>query len=92
MRRARVHRLGRSPYSNYVEAEAVDAELVRARRLYRELRSCTAQGAVSRGLQCARALATEPRFEAILHPHARAVFQHIVRPNLACSCLWVGFD
>ena len=36
VRRARVHRLGRSPYSNYVEAEAVDAELVRARRLYRE--------------------------------------------------------
>ena len=60
----------------------MSVQLLEARRLYRELRSCTAQGAVSRGLQCARALATEPRFEAVLHPHARAVFQHIVRPNL----------
>ena len=59
----------------------MSVQLLEARRLYRELRSCTAQGAVSRGLQCARALATEPRFEAVLHPHARAVFQHIVRPS-----------
>ena len=36
VRRARVHRLGRSPYSSYAEAEAVEQELVRARRLYRE--------------------------------------------------------
>lgn len=36
VRRARVHRLGRTPYANYVEAEAVENELARARRLYRE--------------------------------------------------------
>ena len=36
VRRARVHRLGRIPYSTYVEAEAVEQELTRARRLYRE--------------------------------------------------------
>jgi regulator of PEP synthase PpsR (kinase-PPPase family) len=36
VRRARVHRLGRVPYSSYVEAEAVEQELARARRLYRE--------------------------------------------------------
>lgn len=36
VRRARVHRLGRVPYSSYVEAEAVEQELDRARRLYRE--------------------------------------------------------
>jgi len=36
VRRARVHRLGRSPYSSYSEASAVEQELVRARRLYRD--------------------------------------------------------
>jgi regulator of PEP synthase PpsR (kinase-PPPase family) len=36
VRRARVHRLGRAPYSSYVEAEAVENELARARRLYRD--------------------------------------------------------
>jgi len=36
VRRARVHRLGRSPYASYVEAEAVEQELSHARRLYRE--------------------------------------------------------
>lgn len=36
VRRARVHRLGRSPYSAYAEPESVEQELVRARRLYRE--------------------------------------------------------
>ncbi len=36
VRRARVHRLGRSPYSSYSESEAVEQELVFARRLYRE--------------------------------------------------------
>ena len=36
VRRARVHRLGRAPYASYVEAEAVEQELTRARRLYRE--------------------------------------------------------
>lgn len=35
VRRARVHRLGRVPYASYVEAEAVEEELARARRLYR---------------------------------------------------------
>jgi regulator of PEP synthase PpsR (kinase-PPPase family) len=36
VRRARVHRLGRTPWASYVEAEAVEQELARARRLYRE--------------------------------------------------------
>lgn len=36
VRRARVHRLGRSPYSSYAESEAVEQELTQARRLYRE--------------------------------------------------------
>ena len=36
VRRARIHRLGRSPYSSYVDPDAVEQELVGARRLYRE--------------------------------------------------------
>ena len=36
VRRARVHRLGRTPYVSYVESEAVEQELASARRLYRE--------------------------------------------------------
>lgn len=36
VRRARVHRLGRAPWHAYVDGEAVEQEIARARRLYRQ--------------------------------------------------------